>query len=82
MPLLAPVTITVLPDISGMSAAEKAAMADMKKIDLTYSFAVAGAAFGGGIWALLDSLFAELEQAAQRLPDAFSISLSAKYRPV
>src|ERR1700677_3353002 len=28
MPLLAPVTITVLPDISGMSAAEKAAMAD------------------------------------------------------
>jgi hypothetical protein len=56
---------------------EKAAMADMTKTDPTYPSAVAGAAFGGGIWAMLDSLFEELVQADQRMPEEFSLSISS-----
>jgi hypothetical protein len=56
---------------------EKAAMADMTKIHPTYPNAVAGAAFGGGIWAMLDSLFEELVQADQKMPEEFSLSISS-----
>jgi hypothetical protein len=56
---------------------KKAAMAEMTKINPTYQSAVVGAAFGGSIWAMLDTLFEELVQADQKMPEEFSLSISS-----
>ena len=60
---------------------EEEAMAEMTKASPNYKSGLAGTALSAGgfemMWALLDTLFEGLQQAARELPEEFSRSISA-----
>jgi hypothetical protein len=55
---------------------EQQAMADMVRTTPTYSSAMAGAAFSGKIWAVLEALFEDLQKAGEKMPEQFTLSIS------
>jgi hypothetical protein len=52
----------------------KVALAELTKHQPTYAAMMAGAAIGGQIWEVLDTLFEELHAVGQKMPQEFSPS--------
>lgn len=57
-----------------LEAVGKEALAELTKHQPTFAATMAGAAFGGKIWGVLDTMFEELRAAGQKLPREFSPS--------
>jgi hypothetical protein len=57
-----------------MQAVGKEALAELTKHQPTYASMMAGAAFGGQIWGVLDTFFEELHTVGQKMPQEFSPS--------
>jgi hypothetical protein len=57
-----------------IAAAGKEARAEFTEHQPTFAATIAGAAFSGQIWAVLDTMFEELHAAGQKLPREFSPS--------
>lgn len=56
---------------------EEQALVDMTKLTPTYPLTMAKAVNSGEIWTILDVIFEQLQQAGEKMPEEFTLSISS-----